>query len=113
MRKAGNSVEEIERKRESGADVEEELKVRDWELQVQESGCRIETSRYNEVYRIIKVERIPRYMKGKGKAERIRTIARIRLGNKMRSGRYWETVEKRRCRLCGVEEEQWKLRWVL
>jgi len=35
-------------------------------------------------------------------------IARFRLGSEMREGRFWEEEEKRKCRLCGWEEETWE-----
>lgn len=35
-------------------------------------------------------------------------IARFRLRNEMKKGSYWEIEEKRRCRLCGWEEESWE-----
>jgi len=42
---------------------------------------------------------------------RWKRVVRYRLGNEMREGRYWEEGEKRRCRLCGVEEETWEHVW--
>jgi len=38
-------------------------------------------------------------------------MARFKLGNEMRKGRYWEEEERRKCRLCGNEEESWKHVW--
>jgi len=35
-------------------------------------------------------------------------VARFRLGNEMREGKYWEDEEKRRCRICEWEEETWE-----
>lgn len=38
-------------------------------------------------------------------------MARFRLGNEMRKGRYWECEERRKCRLCGEEVETWEHLW--
>lgn len=38
-------------------------------------------------------------------------MARFRLGNEMRKGRYWECEERRKCRLCGEEVETWEHVW--
>lgn len=38
-------------------------------------------------------------------------IARFRLGNEMRGGWYWEEEERRKCRLCGMENETWEHVW--
>lgn len=35
-------------------------------------------------------------------------IARFRLGSEIRERKYWEVEEKKRCRLCRLEEESWK-----
>jgi len=35
-------------------------------------------------------------------------VAKFRLGDEMRRGRYWEEEEKRVCRMCEMEEETWK-----
>jgi len=47
-------------------------------------------------------------LKEKRKEEKMIRVARFRLGNEMREGRYWEREEKRRCRLCGWAEETWE-----
>ena len=38
-------------------------------------------------------------------------VARFRLGNEMRGGRYWEADEKRMCRVCGWGEDSWEHVW--
>jgi len=48
----------------------------------------------------VRVLGIPKYLKEKRKEERMIRMARFRLGNVMREGRYWEGEERRRCRLC-------------
>lgn len=48
---------------------------------------------------------VPRYLREKGKEERMITIARFRLGSEMRGG---EEEEKRKCRICGWAEKTWE-----
>ena len=43
--------------------------------------------------------------------DRWKRVARFRLGNEMREGRYSEEEEKRRCRICGQGEESWEHVW--
>jgi len=48
----------------------------------------------------------------KGWAEsRWRRIARYRLGEGVKEGKYWMREEERICRMCGREEETWKHVW--
>jgi len=42
---------------------------------------------------------------------RWRRIARFRLGNEVKEGRYWEEEDKKVCRLCGGKEETWEHIW--
>lgn len=51
---------------------------------------------------------IPKYLVAGWSEGRYRRVARFRLGNEMREGRYWEKEEERRCRICGGEEETWE-----
>lgn len=51
---------------------------------------------------------LPRYLRSGKKDEGMRLIARFRLGNEMREGRYWESEDERACRICGREEESWE-----
>ena len=41
----------------------------------------------------------------------MRRLARYRLGNEVKEGRYWITREERKCRLCQEEEETWEHVW--
>ena len=84
------------------------MEERDREVQAQERFERIGKSRWNKWYKEIRTVGLPRYLKEKGKEERLVRIARFRLGNEMREGRYWEREEERRCRLCGWELESWE-----
>lgn len=104
----GYSVEELKRRREKGRSMVGELEERDKELQGQENGKKIRESSYNNWYREIVTVGKPRYLRGRRKEEKRRRIARFRLGNEMRAGRYWEQAEERKCRICGWEEETWE-----
>jgi len=61
---------------------------KDWELQREENWMKIRERRFSKWYVWIKKEEIPRYLdKGWGE-NRWRRVARFRLGNEMREGRY-------------------------
>lgn len=82
-----------------------EIERRDMEMQQQEKfeRCRNRGGIYS-----IRVLRVPRYLRKKGKERRMIRVARFKLGSEMRGGRYWEKEEKRKCRLCGWAEETWE-----
>jgi len=84
---------------------------RDIERQRNERKKKITESRYNRWYKEIKGEGIPEYLKKGWGEKRWRRVARFRLGNEMREGRYWEEEENRLCRLCGAEMETWEHVW--
>jgi len=104
----GVSVEWVRGQRERGVEVREVVEQRDKEIQQQERFERIQRSRWNRWYKEIRTLGMPRYLKEKWKEERMIRVARFRLGNEMREGKYWEEEEKRRCRICGWEEETWE-----
>jgi len=87
--------------REKGGEVREVVEQRDKEIQQQE---RIQ--KWNRWYKEIGTMGTPRYLREKWKVEMIR--ARFILGNEMRERKYCEDEEKRRCRICGWEEETWE-----
>jgi len=94
---------------------EEETRLEEmvrWEREAQraETWERIRESRYNKWYKEVKGEGIPEYLKKEWGESRWSRIARFRLGNEMREGRYWEEEEKGICRLC-EEEETWEHTW--
>ena len=84
------------------------MEERDRAAQMQEREARIRESRFNRMYKEIKVDGIARYLKEIGKEARMTRIARFRMGNELREGRYWEEKEGRRCRECGEEVESWE-----
>ena len=98
----GYAEEEIERLRQQGWNIEEMMMEKDVEIQKQEDFNRIENGRYSTGY--LRVVGRPQYLT-RLKTEDMRTVARFRCGNEERGNRYWEEIESRRCRICGVEEE--------
>lgn len=53
----------------------------------------------------MKGEGIPEYLKNGWGKSKWRRIARFRLGNEIKEGRYWETKKKRKCRVCENKRE--------
>ena len=84
----GISAEWVKEVRSGGGSMESELVKRDREVQAQERIGRILNSRWNKWYREIRTLGLPRYLKEKGKETRMIRVARFRLGNEMREGRY-------------------------
>ncbi|XP_067217103.1 LINE-1 retrotransposable element ORF2 protein [Linepithema humile] len=105
------SIEEVEKKKEKGEARYEELERRDKEKQRKERREKISESRFSRWYKEVKGEGIPDYLKKGWGESRWKRVARFRLGNEVREGRYWEEEEKRRCRLCGGERETWEHVW--
>ena len=66
---------------------------------------RLEKSAYSEEYRRFRTERMLRYFQEKNKEQKLRIIARFRLGNEWKASRYWTREEKKSCRLCETERE--------
>ncbi|EZA52130.1 hypothetical protein X777_09155, partial [Ooceraea biroi] len=56
-------------------------------------------------------EGIPGYLKKGWGEKRWQRVARFRLGNGMRGGRYWKEEKRRECRICGEGEETWEHVW--
>jgi len=89
----------------------EELERRDREKDKEERWEKIRNTRYCKWYQWVKEEGIPGYL-GKGWGEsRWRRIARFRLGNEIKEGRYWEEERDKLCRLCGNKVETWEHVW--
>lgn len=63
---------------------------------------------YDRVYREIKVEGVPMYLRGNIKENESNRIARYRLGYEMRGERYWMEENKRVSKICGWAEENWE-----
>ncbi|KYN14632.1 hypothetical protein ALC57_13162 [Trachymyrmex cornetzi] len=58
---------------------------------------------------VLGVERTPGYLV-REELQREK-VARFRLGNEVKEGRYWEEEEERKCRLCGSGWETWEHIW--
>lgn len=54
---------------------------------------------------------MPGYLKNGWRESRWQRIARYRLGNGMRGEKYWEKEEKKKCRICGIEDDTWEHVW--
>ncbi|KYN09441.1 hypothetical protein ALC57_18448 [Trachymyrmex cornetzi] len=86
----------------------EEIQERDREMQRVERWGKIRNSRYSRWYGWVKGEVLPKYLsKGWGEG-RWRRVARFRLRNEVKEGRYWEEEEESKCRLCGSGWETWE-----
>ena len=107
----GWTVEEVERLRDKGELRGEELVERERRTQEEERWRKIGEGKYNKWYGRVKGVGVPGYLKKGWGEDRWRRIARFRLGNEMRGGRYWEEEEKRSCRVCGQGEETWGHVW--
>ena len=101
----GWTVVEVERGREKGEIRGEEIVERERKLQEEERWRRIGETKYNKWYGRVKGPGVPGYLKKGWGESRWQRVARFRLGNEMREGRYWEAEKKRVCRVCGWEEE--------
>ncbi|CAD6219942.1 GSCOCG00011533001-RA-CDS [Cotesia congregata] len=79
--------------------------------QERERWEKILVSESNRDYKFIKEKGIPGHLK-KGRSEdRWCRMARFRLRDFLKGGRYWEEREKRLCEVCGREEEIWEHVW--
>ncbi|KAH0821305.1 hypothetical protein GEV33_001486 [Tenebrio molitor] len=100
----GYAGAEIERMREGGRAMTDELVQRDRDVQVQERRTRIRESRYNGKYEKIITEELPKYLGRESRKERV-IIARFRCGNEERENKYWNEDRIRVCRMCGEKNE--------
>ena len=107
----GWTVEEVESLRDRGEMRGEELVEREKRLQEEERWRKIGESKYNAWYGRVKGVGVPGYLKKGWGEERWKRVVRLRLGNEMKAGRYWEGEEERRCRMCGQGEETWEHVW--
>ena len=89
----------------------EELVSRERRMQEEERWKRIRESEYNRWYRVVKGKGVPGYLRKGWGESRWQRVAKFRLGNGMRGGKYWEDEKKRKCRVCGWEEETWEHVW--
>ena len=95
---------EIERKREMGVSMREELCMRDRDIDKQERRASVSKSRYNADYRKIITETIPKYLDRESAKEK-KIIARFRCGNEERNNKFWVSEGERMCRMCGEGRE--------
>jgi len=89
----------------------DELERRERQKQRIDRKERIEASKYNRWYKVIKKEGVPEYLKKGWTEKRWRRMIRYRLGNEVREGSYWADDEEKKCRICEREEETWEHIW--
>ena len=94
-----------------GGDKGEEIVDRERKMQEEERWEKIGESKYNRWFGRVKGPGVPGYLKKGWGESRWQMVAKFRLGNGMRGGRYWEEGEKRRCRVFGWGEESWEHVW--
>lgn len=74
----------------------------------EERKRKTEESRYNDTYKKIRTEEMPKYLKSKkGKKDSSR-IGRYRCGSEMRGGHNWKEETEGECRICGKGQESLK-----
>lgn len=66
---------------------------------------KIDSSKYNEIYKRIKTKEVPEYLNEKRRKKEQNTIARFRCGNEARGSQEWREEKKRKCRICGRERK--------
>jgi len=107
IQEAGISKDEIKerREREETKEIVKEIVEKISKKDKEERRKRIEESKYNESYKNVVTEELPKYLRGrKRKKERI-MIARYRCGNEMKGNQHWLKEEDKKCRMCGEEME--------
>lgn len=71
----------------------------------EERQKKINKSRYNNIYKDIITEDLPKYLHEKKKRKDRYLIARYRCGNEMKRNQHWRETEDKICRICEIEEE--------
>ncbi|KYN30224.1 hypothetical protein ALC57_00314, partial [Trachymyrmex cornetzi] len=100
------SKEQVRREREiRNQRVAEEFMKRIERRETEGRQVKINESRYNDNYKNIRTEGLPKYLKGKKKMKDRSLIARFRCGNETKGDQYWREDEERRCRICHGAEE--------
>lgn len=89
------------------AEIWNRMERKELRQQKEEREEKIRRSKLNKWYGIIKEGGIQAYLKKGRKKEKWNRIARFRLGNKMRDGRYWLKGEENMYRVCEGEGEDW------
>jgi len=107
----GVRLVELRKRREAGGWRAQVLIEKKGRMQRAERWRRIEKSKYNKWYGRIKKDGVPEYLRKGWGESRCQRVARFRLGNEMREGKYWEGENKRRCRMCGLGHEDWRHVW--
>lgn len=97
--------EELREKRENveAKEIVQEIMERIGKKEKEERRRKIEESKYNEIYKNIRTEELPAYLRGRRGKKNRGLIARFRCGNEMRGNQHWKEEEERKCRICEKE----------
>jgi len=104
----GWSMEYYNCKMENGSGIWIELEEISKSIERQIWNEKLEKSRFAMEYKNLVPEAMkkPEYLRKENNSRRAMEMkARFRLGTETKANRYWEIEEKRKCRLCGKEEE--------
>ncbi|KAJ8678049.1 hypothetical protein QAD02_013836 [Eretmocerus hayati] len=85
-------------------DVEWELDRRFKDIFRQDVERKVQEAKYNQRYKNIRSEKIPKYLMNCKKGIQIDIIARIRCGNLEERCKYWLADRQKSCILCGKSE---------
>lgn len=106
IEKSGRRKEQLRNEREAGnRRMDEYILERIYREEKEERHKKIDEFRYNNNYKKIITEEIPKYLEGKKKRKDRGIIARYRCGNETRGSQYWREEDDRRCRICKRAEE--------
>jgi len=106
LERAGISKAQMRNEREAGnVEMLQTFLERTERREKEERRQRVNESRYNNYYKRIITEGIPKYLEGRKKGKDRSLIARYRCGNETRGSQHWREEEDRKCRICGEEEE--------
>ncbi|CAD6233891.1 GSCOCG00012333001-RA-CDS, partial [Cotesia congregata] len=109
--RSGRGLDGWEAERQEGIMRKEDLVKEERKRQEMERWEKVCEARGNNDYKFIKGRGLPGYLKKGWNEERWARIARFRLGDVLKGGKYWEGREGRLCRVCGLEEETWEHVW--
>jgi len=104
----GIDIREIEEGRSQKERIFEDVIWKDKEEQRKERWENIREAKSCRWYKEVKGEGIPEYLKKGWGENRWKRIARWRMGNEIKEGRYWKETRKK---ICGREEETWEHVW--
>ena len=87
-----------------------EIVERDRDVQRQIQCNKIENSRFNPFYKLIKSEKVPKYLDKGWSKGRQKDMANFQIGTAWKGSEYWRKEEERICRVCKKSNEDIKQR---